>query len=101
MSFVPAPQQATAASPPSNNGLTLTSITNATAGGSNSAAMAVVATSTDQPVSDYDLQFRLRTFDVFWVEKDALMYKDGIAKVRKFCSIIYFLYFPISPLLFF
>lgn len=26
--------------------------------------------------------FKMRTFDVFWVEKQALMYRDGFAKVR-------------------
>jgi hypothetical protein len=26
--------------------------------------------------------FKLRTFDVYWVEKSALMYRDGFDKVR-------------------
>jgi len=30
--------------------------------------------------ADQDLLFKLRTFDVYWVEKNALMYRDGIAK---------------------
>merc|ERR1712087_336789 len=30
--------------------------------------------------SDQEVLFKIRTFDVFWVDKGALMYKDGIAK---------------------
>jgi hypothetical protein len=30
-----------------------------------------------------DSVFKLRTFDVFWVDKTALMHKDGFAKVRR------------------
>ena len=30
-----------------------------------------------------DSMFKTRTFDVFWVDKSALMHKDGFAKVRK------------------
>jgi hypothetical protein len=56
MSFVPAPQQANAASH------------------SNNAAA--------EALSDQELIFKMRTFDVYWVEKHALMYKDGYAKVR-------------------
>jgi hypothetical protein len=61
MSFVPAPQKA------------------------NAAASAVVPTAptavTTAEVSDFDLQFKIHTFDVFWIEKNALMYRDGYAKV--------------------
>merc|ERR1712086_655904 len=31
-------------------------------------------------ISDQELIFKMRTFDVYWVEKKALMYKDGIDK---------------------
>lgn len=31
-------------------------------------------------ISDTEALFKMRTFDVFWVDKAALMYKDGIAK---------------------
>lgn len=72
MSFVPAPQQANAASPPTNNGVTSVPSTNV--GG--------VAAPAASELTDHDLLFKLRTFDVYWVEKKALMYKDGIAKVR-------------------
>jgi len=62
MSFVPVPQQANAAGANSNNAVK-----------SLETALAV-----DQ--SDAELLFKIRTFDVFWVDKKALMYKDGIAK---------------------
>lgn len=68
MSFVPAPQQANAASAKSNAPVT-----------NNQAASAAA----EVPVSDQDILFKIRTFDVFWVDKQALMYKDGIAKVRR------------------
>jgi len=65
MSFVPAPQQATAASANKN---ALVSSTQ------------VPAAAADADAQDKDHVFKVRTFDVFWVEKSALMYKDGIAK---------------------
>jgi len=64
MSFVPAPQQANAA-------------------GSKNAPNAVTSSAAApaaEPESDRDLLFKLRTFDVYWVEKQALMYRDGIDK---------------------
>lgn len=68
MSFVPAPQQANAA-------------------GNNNAPNAVnsttAAAAADTEQTDKDLLFKLRTFDVYWVDKEALMYKDGIDKVRR------------------
>ena len=67
MSFVPAPQQANAAV----NAVVTT------------APAAAAATAATTETSDYDMLFKIRTFDVYWVEKNALMYKDGIAKVRK------------------
>ena len=78
MSFVPAPQQATSAilqNAAASNNKQISSSTPAT------------ATSGGAPeVADGELIFRLRTFDVFWVEKRALMYKDGITKVSKLTS---------------
>jgi ATP-dependent RNA helicase DDX60 len=71
MSFVPTPQQANAAVPPSNNGVTLTPSANVGSGAATAAP----------EQSDQDLLFKIRTFDVYWVQKEALMYKDGIAKV--------------------
>lgn len=37
---------------------------------------------------DPDLLFKQRTFDVYWVDKYALMYKDGIAKVRSLLTLV-------------
>ena len=34
---------------------------------------------------DLNSQFKSRTFDVTWVDKSALMYKEGYAKVRCDC----------------
>ena len=73
MSFVPAPQQANAAG--ANN-----------APSSNTPVNAINAAAAAAPESDQDLLFKLRTFDVYWVDKSALMYRDGIDKV---CFIIY------------
>lgn len=67
MSFVPAPQQANAA-------------VNAVALPPAAPAATAAAASADE-ISDKELIFKLRTFDVFWVEKSALMYRDGVAKV--------------------
>ena len=47
----------------------------------NGAAASAAAPEIDQ--NDPELVFKLRTFDVYWVEKKALMYRDGIAKVRR------------------
>ena len=65
MSFVPAPQQAIAAANNAPSAVTSTA----------------VATAADPDAVDKDLLFKLRTFDVYWVDKTALMYKDGIDKV--------------------
>jgi len=65
MSFVPAPQQANAANASKN------------------ATSHVVTTQTpalEAESSDLDTLFKMRTFDVFWVDKKALMYKDGYQK---------------------
>jgi hypothetical protein len=56
MSFVPAPQQANAASAKSNAPSTVTSAQAASA-------------AAEAPVSDQELLFKIRTFDVFWVDK--------------------------------
>lgn len=65
MSFVPAPQQANAA---------------ASANNPNNAVVPVQAAAPAVEISDQELLFKMRTFDVFWVEKSSLMYRDGIAK---------------------
>jgi ATP-dependent RNA helicase DDX60 len=66
MSFVPAPQ-ASAANAAS------TSANNAPVNNSTVAASAVE--------SEADLLFKLRTYDIYWVDKTALMYRDGFDKV--------------------
>ena len=66
MSFVPAPQ-ASAANAASANSAQVTT----------PAAAAPAA----EGESDKDLLFKIRTFDVYWVEKSALMQKDGFDKV--------------------
>jgi ATP-dependent RNA helicase DDX60 len=68
MSFVPAPQ-ASAANAASS------SANNAPVNSSTGAAPAA------EGEADKDLLFKLRTFDVYWVEKSALMYRDGFDKV--------------------
>ena len=66
MSFVPAPQQANAAG--ANNNAPPVNSTNA-------------APAVEQEINNQELVFKLRTFDVYWVDKSALMYRDGIDKV--------------------
>lgn len=66
MSFVPAPQQANAASA-KNNSNVVASTTSANADSGDAA-------------NDQDVMFKIRTFDVQWVDRSALMYKDGFAK---------------------
>jgi hypothetical protein len=67
MSFVPAPQAiaANAASGSANN-----------APVNNSSGAAPAAEGEAE-----NLLFKLRTYDIYWVEKSALMYRDGFDKV--------------------
>jgi hypothetical protein len=74
MSFVPAPQQANAAG--------ASNVSNSVI--SNSAASAATAASAAE--NDADAIFKMRTFDVYWVDKSALMYRDGIAKVGSYVA---------------
>ena len=68
MSFVPTPQKATAAGAnPTQNAST---VNNATA----AAGEAAETTGEDAFITS-------RTFDLYWVDKTALMYKDGYVKV--------------------
>jgi len=89
MSFVPAPQQANAASSNNNNQQNASTINNNSTAPPPAAAGAVAAAVVPETVSDQELLFKLRTFDVFWVEKHSLMYRDGIAKVRRFFIILF------------
>lgn len=77
MSFVPAPQQANVAS--ANKTATAKS-NNEVALNNNNAAVAAAAAE-DAAGDDQDLIFKIRTFDVYWVDKYSLMYKAGIDKV--------------------
>jgi len=71
MSFVPAPQKATTASGPTNpNGPS--SLINP--------PPAAAAAADAAEANDAELIFKIRTFDLYFVDKNALMYKDGIAK---------------------
>ena len=90
MSFVPAPQ-APSSSNANNNGQVTKAIGGSTAVTNASSSGAV----TPEPaeISDYDLLFKLRTFDVYWVEKKALMYKDGFDKVSAIQQVLYVLPF--------
>jgi len=47
---------------------------------------AVVPDAAAPAESPDDAMFKMRTFDLFWVDKSALMYRDGFAKVRV-CSV--------------
>lgn len=60
MSFVPQPQRQNASSQ------------NAVTPSTGAAA---------QPASDENAIFKIRTFDLFFVDRNALMYRDGYAKV--------------------
>jgi len=81
MSFVPAPQQANAAS--NQNASNPTNGAPAAAPGAAVVAAAAAAAAAPE-LSDQERLFKLRTFDVFWVDKKSLMYRDGIAKVSSY-----------------
>ena len=69
MSFVPTPQKATAAGAnPTQNASTV----------NNPPAAGEAAETTGE-----DAFITSRTFDLYWVDKTALMYKDGYVKVRQ------------------
>jgi ATP-dependent RNA helicase DDX60 len=72
MSFVPNPTQANASNNPSN----AKGVNPASAAGGGAAAPPSAEETGD------DLIFKIRTYDVYWVEKNALMYRDGVSKVR-------------------
>ena len=76
MSFVPTPLQASAAS--TNNATSKAVNSSSTSAGADTYGAA------DATSSEVDHVFKNRTFDVYWVDKTSLMYKDGYAKVRSF-----------------
>ena len=67
MSFVPNPTQANASSNKVNT----------------PAAGAAAAASLTPDEMEVDSVFKIRTFDVYWVEKQALMYRDGTTTVSE------------------
>ena len=69
MSFVPTPQKATAAGAnPTQNASTVNNSTAANEAAETTGENAFITS---------------RTFDLYWVDKTALMYKDGYVKVRQ------------------
>ena len=80
MSFAPAPQKAPTAS--NSNATNSTSAVNsvppAADGGGEGAEEAFITS---------------RTFDLYWVDKHALMYKDGYVKVSYIVLLYVFIYF--------
>jgi hypothetical protein len=76
MSFVPNPTQANA----SNNPNAKVNPSSSAAGGGTAAPP---ATGGGEETTGDDWIFKIRTYDVYWVEKNALMYRDGVSKVRK------------------
>lgn len=78
MSFVPAPQQANVASANNKTASTNNELAVKQSNAVGTAAAGVI----DDTATDEELIFKLRTFDVYWVDKYALMYKAGIDKVR-------------------
>ena len=78
MSFVPAPQKATpagSANASNSNGLSSTGVANFS-----SAAAEAAETGGEEAF------ITSRTFDLYWVDKTALMYKDGFVKVSHLLS---------------
>ena len=72
MSFVPPPQRQNANS---QNAVTPTTTT----AGAPAPAAAVV-------VDEGELIFNIRTFDLFFIDRQSLMYRDGYAKVSPFSA---------------
>ena len=71
MSFVPAPQKATTAGSANSNGPT-SAVTNVPPAAGEAA---------EAGGGEEDAFITSRTFDLYWVDKSALMYKDGYVKV--------------------
>ena len=93
MSFVPVPQQASTANAnyistsSSNNN----NSNNNNSNNNNNASAQVNAGATGEEPSEKEAIFTLRTFDSYWVDKKALMYKDGVNKVRLVAELILYL----------
>ena len=74
MSFVPAPQKAT---------LSLSTFNNGPPTGLNNVTPPAVAEAAAAEGGAEDAFITSRTFDLYWVDKTALMYKDGYIKVSE------------------
>jgi len=80
MSFVPAPQKAsTAGTANANNTVngSTNAVNNVPSAAGEAAEKAAAAAGGEE-----DAFITSRTFDVYWVDKTALMYRDGFVKVR-------------------
>lgn len=81
MSFVPAPQKATTAGA-ANASNQINGPTGAVSNVTSAAAEAAEAGGGE------DAFITSRTFDVYWVDKSSLMYKDGYVKVRLYYGVL-------------
>jgi hypothetical protein len=80
MSFVPAPQKASTAGTANANN-TVNGSTNAV-NNVPSAAGEAAEKAAGAAAGEEDAFITSRTFDAYWVDKTALMYRDGFVKVR-------------------
>jgi hypothetical protein len=81
MSFVPAPQKATSA-----GAANATNQINGTTSAVNNVTPA--AAEAGEAGGGEDAFITSRTFDLYWVDKTALMYRDGYVKVRLFWRVL-------------
>lgn len=77
MSFVPAPQKASTAGTANAINQTVNGTTNAVNNVPPAAGEAA-----EKGAGEEDAFITSRTFDLYWVDKASLMYKDGFVKVR-------------------
>lgn len=90
MSFVPQPQRQNANNTTSNTTNTVSGSNNNNSNQQNAVISTTGAATTATPVDDAELIFNIRTFDLYFVDRAALMYKDGIAKVRDWVTTLPF-----------
>ncbi len=77
MSFVPAPQKASTAGTANASNQTVNGTTNAV----NNVLPAAGEAAEKGATGEEDAFITSRTFDLYWVDKTALMYRDGFVKV--------------------
>ena len=78
MSFAQAPQKATTAGNRTANATSSTTVNN----------VPPAADGAAEAGGEEDAFITSRTFDLYWVDKTALMYKDGYVKVRDFICLL-------------